>query len=104
MVVVLVTVAEEDIADVPEVMVQEMKTLRMKGDMLKTKVANLKDLEMVVIDVLEGIADDQGLCLKAKNFLPHFPFSLIVGKFLCIFYNKNKLDVKFSYTIFSAAF
>lgn len=59
--VVVVTVVEEDIADVPEVMVQEMKTLRMKVVMLKTK-ANQKDVEMVVIDASpEDSAVDQGL-------------------------------------------
>lgn len=57
--VVVVTVVEEDIADVPEVMVQEMKTLRMKVVMLKTK-ANQKDVEMVVIDASpEDSAVDQ---------------------------------------------
>lgn len=42
-------VVVEDIVDVPEVMVQEMKTLRMKDVMLKTKAVNQKDEEMVAI-------------------------------------------------------
>lgn len=56
-----VIVVEEDIVDVPEVMVQEMKTLRMKDVMLKTKAVNQKDEEMVVIDAgPEDSAVDQG--------------------------------------------
>lgn len=65
---VAVTVVVEDIADVPEVMVQEMKTLRMKAVMLKTKAVmlktkavNQKDAEMAVIDAdPEDSAVDQG--------------------------------------------
>lgn len=57
----VVIVVEEDIVDVPEVMVQEMKTLRMKDVMLKTKAVNQKDEEMVVIDAgPEDSAVDQG--------------------------------------------
>lgn len=58
---VVVTVVEEDIADVPEVMVQEMKILRMKAVVLKTKAVNQKDVEMkAVIDAgPEDSADDQ---------------------------------------------
>ena len=58
----VVTVVEEDIADVPEVMAQVMKTLRMKVVVLKTKV-NQKGVEMkAVTDADPEDSDvDQGL-------------------------------------------
>ena len=59
---VVVTVGEEDIAGVPEVMVQEMKTLRMKVVALKTK-ANQKGVEMKAVTDAdpEDSVVDQGL-------------------------------------------
>ena len=59
----VVTVVEEDIADVPEVMAQVMKTLRMKVVVLKTKVVNQKGVEMKAVtdDDPEDSDVDQGL-------------------------------------------
>ena len=59
----MVTVVEEDIADVPEVMDQVMKTLRMKVVVLKTKLVNQKGVEMKAVTDAdpEDSVVDQGL-------------------------------------------